>query len=65
MSAITTSPEISRPPLPGQALENAAFEPTAEDLEFLRVTIAKDDAEIKRRVMEVQKECVSLWPLVR
>lgn len=62
MSSIRSSPEVSRPPLPGQALENAAYEPTEEDLVFLRVTIAKDDDEIKRRVKEVQKEAYAEYP---
>lgn len=41
-------------------LDESLFKPTPKQVEFLRAAITDDEEELRRRVMEVQKECVFL-----
>ena len=47
----------NRPP-PALPLDASLFRPNLREWDFLRSTISTDDAEIKRRVVQIQRECV-------
>lgn len=55
-----TSPQITRelpkPPKEAPSLDPALFKPNSVENEFLHGTIAQDDGELIRRLLEVQKE---------
>jgi SAM-dependent methyltransferase len=59
---IDQSPELSRPPLPPPDLNEDDFQPSEDDIAFLRASVSSDDAEIKRRVVEVAREAYDEYP---
>jgi len=55
------SPEL-RPSGPPPPLDPSLFQPTPDELSFLRVTVAEDDEEIRKRVLDVQQQAYDLYP---
>lgn len=53
----TITKELTQPPANALfTLDPSLFQPSAEEWEFLRATIASDDEEIRKRVFAIQKE---------
>ncbi|KZV98042.1 hypothetical protein EXIGLDRAFT_333064 [Exidia glandulosa HHB12029] len=48
--------ELPQPPVAPPELDELLFNPKDDELEFLRSAISKDEAELRRRVVEVQRD---------
>ena len=56
MSNITR--ELAVPPRPAGPLDVARFMPSEAELAFLKKVISEDEEEVKKRVLEAQRESV-------
>lgn len=48
------TPEKSVPPKPPRAVDSSLFNPSAEELTFLKKIVSPDEQEIRKRVLDVQ-----------
>jgi hypothetical protein len=58
MSAITSPAirrELAQPPVTPPALDPSLFRPNEVELQFLKAAISNDEAELRKKVEEVQR----------